>query len=159
MVYVQVDFERDPFGAALQRAGFNPSRPTLFILEGVLMYLQPSAVEAAFSYISTCAPGTFVAANFLGEELKAAPGVAGARRRFAEQSGEPFKTFCPAGAAATNKWLQELHPRMKLLHHVPAKDIDEHVLGRAAARAHPGAPRLAVTPPGGYHLALLRVSP
>jgi methyltransferase (TIGR00027 family) len=50
--FVPVDFERDDLDAELARAGHDPARPTTWIWEGVVMYLEPAAVEATLTIVA-----------------------------------------------------------------------------------------------------------
>ena len=59
VVYVGVDFERDDLGRELVAAGFDPSRPTVFVWEGVTNYLTPDAVDATLATVrALAAPGS-----------------------------------------------------------------------------------------------------
>src|SRR5262245_15145250 len=49
--YVAVDFERDRLDDALAAAGHDPSRPTTWIWEGVVMYLTPSDIAATLAVV------------------------------------------------------------------------------------------------------------
>lgn len=49
--HVAVNFERDSLDDALEQAGHDQARPTTFIWEGVVMYLDPKDVEATLSVI------------------------------------------------------------------------------------------------------------
>lgn len=44
--FVPVDFTRDDLEVSLQAAGHDPSRPTTWLWEGVVMYLTPAEVES-----------------------------------------------------------------------------------------------------------------
>jgi methyltransferase (TIGR00027 family) len=55
VVFVPVDFDREPIASKLDAAGFDRDARSLFILEGLLMYLQPESVEAAFRTIQAFA--------------------------------------------------------------------------------------------------------
>ena len=46
VIYVPVDFETDNFGERLLEQGYDRSQKTLFILEGLIMYIPPEAVDA-----------------------------------------------------------------------------------------------------------------
>ena len=48
LVFVPIDFEREPIRVGLEKAGFDKEKRSLFILEGVLMYLQPESVHETF---------------------------------------------------------------------------------------------------------------
>lgn len=49
---VVIDFERDDLEQVLARAGHDASRPTLWIWEGVTMYLTDAAIEGTLAAIS-----------------------------------------------------------------------------------------------------------
>ena len=51
LVYVPADFELDDIGTLLDRAGFRKDRKTLFLLEGVTMYLGWRSVEETLAVI------------------------------------------------------------------------------------------------------------
>lgn len=58
-VRVEIDFETQALEDALPAAGFEPSRPTCFVWEGVSMYLTRSAVKATLDAVWTLGgPGT-----------------------------------------------------------------------------------------------------
>jgi methyltransferase (TIGR00027 family) len=50
--FVSVDFERDKLDDALAAAGHDPSRPTTWIWEGVVMYLSLADIEASLQVIA-----------------------------------------------------------------------------------------------------------
>ncbi len=50
--FVPVDFERDDLGERLADAGHDPARPTVWIWEGVTMYLQPEAMDATIGEVA-----------------------------------------------------------------------------------------------------------
>jgi methyltransferase (TIGR00027 family) len=57
--FVPVDFERDDLNASLDAAGHDITRPTTWIWEGVVMYLDLPAIEASLSIIAgRSAPGS-----------------------------------------------------------------------------------------------------
>jgi methyltransferase (TIGR00027 family) len=51
VTYVPTDLEVDEFGQRLLERGYNKSLKTLFIMEGILMYLSPEIVEEILSFI------------------------------------------------------------------------------------------------------------
>ena len=51
VTYVPTDLEVDKFGQRLLESGYNKSLKTLFIMEGILMYLSPEIVEEILSFI------------------------------------------------------------------------------------------------------------
>jgi methyltransferase (TIGR00027 family) len=51
LVFVPIDFDRESLTLKLDQAGFKRDARSLFILEGVLMYLQPQSVDQTFRTI------------------------------------------------------------------------------------------------------------
>ncbi len=51
LVFIPINFNEDSLENKLKLNGFDWNIPTLFLLEGVLMYLQPAAVDFTFSTI------------------------------------------------------------------------------------------------------------
>ncbi|MUL48577.1 class I SAM-dependent methyltransferase [Mycobacterium sp. CBMA293] len=59
---------RDDWVKALKDSGFDPSAPTAWIAEGLLIYLPPEAQDALFDNITALsAPGSFVACEQIGD--------------------------------------------------------------------------------------------
>ena len=57
--FVPVDFTRDRLGDALGAAGHDPTQPTTWIWEGVVMYLTPEEVETTLAaLLPRSAPGS-----------------------------------------------------------------------------------------------------
>jgi methyltransferase (TIGR00027 family) len=55
LTYIAIDFEKEKLAEKLDAAGFQKNRADLFILEGLLMYLQPDAVRSTLQIISAYA--------------------------------------------------------------------------------------------------------
>lgn len=94
LVYVPIDFERQNLKEELERAGFQNGLTTLFVLEGLTMYLQPESVDGAFRVIAECAgPGSqlvfdhIYASVLRGENLYEGEG---ALTRGVTENGERF---------------------------------------------------------------------
>lgn len=67
---IGVDFEVDDLAAALAVAGFDSTRPALFVWEAVTQYLREEAVRATLAFSAKAATGsrlvfTYVRADFL----------------------------------------------------------------------------------------------
>lgn len=61
LVFLPIDFDRDSLPQRLEQAGFAKGRPSLFLLEGLTMYLQPESAEDTFRVIAEFAgPGSRV---------------------------------------------------------------------------------------------------
>jgi methyltransferase (TIGR00027 family) len=65
LTYVPVDFETESVGERLVQAGFAKGRPTLFLLEGLTMYLEPRTVDETFGLIAESAgPGSVLVFDY-----------------------------------------------------------------------------------------------
>jgi methyltransferase (TIGR00027 family) len=91
--YVAVDFLRDDVGAALEAAGWQPRRRSVFIWEGVTSYLNEPAVTSVLRWIATTAAGTRVVFTYLhGGLFDGSAQFDGAERSVARvrRVGEPW---------------------------------------------------------------------
>jgi methyltransferase (TIGR00027 family) len=52
LTFVPIDFNKDNLAEKIEQAGFITGRKTLFIMEGVTMYLSAEAVDSTFHFIS-----------------------------------------------------------------------------------------------------------
>jgi len=63
--FVAIDFEREALGAVLERAGHDPSSPTCWIWEGVVMYLTRDAMRSTLAGIADrSAAGSTLIVNY-----------------------------------------------------------------------------------------------
>lgn len=70
VVFVPIDFDRESLPVKLDQAGFKSGEKTLFILEGVLEYLEPESVDQTFRTIQELAgPGSEVVFNYIYESV------------------------------------------------------------------------------------------
>ena len=62
--FVRADFDREDWLDKLLASGFDPNHKSLFIWEGVTMYLTSAGVEATLRKIGGCARGSLVAFDY-----------------------------------------------------------------------------------------------
>lgn len=55
--YVKINFMKERLSEELLRAGFECSRPAVFLWEGVTNYLTAATVDAVLRYVASCCPG------------------------------------------------------------------------------------------------------
>jgi methyltransferase (TIGR00027 family) len=55
LVFVPIDFNKETLQNKLSQAGFASGKKTLYLLEGVTMYLPPQAIEGTFRFIADSA--------------------------------------------------------------------------------------------------------
>jgi len=95
--FVEADFTRDPVAERLREAGLDPARPSLFLLEGVAVYLELAVLEAVLSQFRQVAP----AGSRLAISVSlSSPGQARTRFRDTVASlGEPARSTLEADEA------------------------------------------------------------
>jgi methyltransferase (TIGR00027 family) len=101
VVYVPIDFESEDLGDRLLANGYSPAKKTLFLLEGLIMYLPPEAVDETLAFIRNhSGPGSEALFDYY--PLSAVDGtdtrpIAANIRYFTRQQGEPLKSGIPDG--------------------------------------------------------------
>src|SRR5262245_7653051 len=90
--FVPVDFTRDRLDDALAAAGHDPTRPTTWIWEGVVMYLSQADIEATLAVIARrSAPGSRLVLLYLRPAL-----ISWFVGFIVRRAGEPFRSsFSP----------------------------------------------------------------
>jgi methyltransferase (TIGR00027 family) len=68
VTFVPANFETQDWLGCLTAAGFDPGERTLFLWEGVTMYLDRAAVEDTLRKIASTAPGSVVAFDYFTTE-------------------------------------------------------------------------------------------
>lgn len=66
LTYVAIDFRHDKLADVLAAAGYDSSKKTFFIWEGVTMYLPEPAVEETLRWVAAQAPGSTIIFDFVG---------------------------------------------------------------------------------------------
>lgn len=92
VTFVSADFEKEDWLARLTNAGFDPTQPALFLLEGVIPYLDREAVEDTLRKIASTARGSIVAFDYFTTETLESNSLYWRYGRSAvKAAGEPFK--------------------------------------------------------------------
>ncbi len=102
VTFVPADFEKQDWLAGLTAAGFDPGERTLFLWEGVTMYLDREAVEDTLRKIASTAHGSVVAFDYFTTEAlesralywrygRAATNAAGETLKFGVESTPPSR--------------------------------------------------------------------
>jgi methyltransferase (TIGR00027 family) len=66
LVFVSIDFNKEQIFEVLTRAGYREGQKSLFIWEGVSMYLSPPTVDGVLDFIcSRSAPGSLLAFDYI----------------------------------------------------------------------------------------------
>ena len=95
VVYVPVVFGSDRLDQKLIESGYNPELKTLFVVEGLLMYIPPPAVDGLLSFVVNATGGgsAFVADYFTTAVIDGTSTLpeAWALRQFVESEGAPLQ--------------------------------------------------------------------
>jgi methyltransferase (TIGR00027 family) len=91
VAYVPVDFERETLEQRLVENGYDPGLRTMFIWEGVVMYLPPESVDETLAFITeNSGVGSSVIFDYIYESLISSTDEdAKAWRAYLERIGEP----------------------------------------------------------------------
>src|SRR5450755_806398 len=95
------DFRRDDVAAVLAGCGHDAGQPTLFLCEGLLIYLEQPTLARLLSGLASCAaPGSTLTASLAvhDESLPTEPVVAAANARRRAGRTEPWRTILPERA-------------------------------------------------------------
>jgi len=98
-VLAAADFTSDDVAAVLTESGHAPALPTLFLAEGLLVYLdQPTTVRFLASVRRAAAAGSLLAASLAthADGLDSAAVVARGNARRRTAGAEPWRTILPA---------------------------------------------------------------
>lgn len=134
------DFEHRPLAelaACLRAEGHDAAAPTITILEGVLMFLSPSALDATFDGIAGhSTPGSPFAMTYMDPAIFADKSLGFVRRRTVVRlMGEPFRScFEPRDVPP---WLAARGFRLE--HDESAMQAGARLLGPTAASSRNGA--------------------
>src|SRR6185437_11714359 len=97
--FVEADFTQDPVADRLRQAGLDPGVPSLFLLEGVAVYLEAAVLENVLDqFRQVAAPGSQLAISVSGS--RAAGDGSRSRARFqaaVAAMGEPVRSTFEAG--------------------------------------------------------------
>ena len=91
--FVSVDFERESLGEKLAAAGHAADVPTVWIWEGVTMYLAREALRGTLAIVAArSAPRSTLCVTYLApDEVSFGPVVLGLAGAFLRAFGEPFR--------------------------------------------------------------------
>lgn len=129
--FVETDFRLSQLGPALAAAGYDPTRPTLFLWEGVTNYLDPDTVAGTLRWCGRAAPGSRLIFTYVDDQLFTNP---------AQYVGvDRLRTTLRRSGEDLSSGLAPAHLRAYLGEHgldldadVGASEYREHYLGEAA---------------------------
>lgn len=135
LVFVPLDLNRQSLAQALTEAGYRPGLKTLFLLEGLIMYLTDRAVEDNFAFFSeTSGPGGRIAFDYVLAEAIADPSDyfgAEAIINRVTKAGEPWRYFLDRSGLEN---LLRAH-RFRLLESASAEELEKRWFSDHRGRA------------------------
>jgi|GEM_PF-6029703 len=91
VILIPIDFTKDDLGQCLDRAGLDKNRKTVWIWEGVVMYLTPDQIRHTMQCIAArSSPDSILALSYLPHSLRVGSYLL-------SLIGEPILTVTPAG--------------------------------------------------------------
>lgn len=107
------DLSHDEWLTALKSAGHSSSRPTVWVLEGLLMYLKAEQVASLFQLMAgVSAPGSVAIFMSMTEEL-----IDDVKKRGGLDSKRLSSTWtfgCPSNPIETEKWMADFGWKLEL---------------------------------------------
>jgi methyltransferase (TIGR00027 family) len=105
VIYAPVDFETDNLGERLVEKGYDRSLKTLFLMEGLIMYIPPESVDETLSFIvENSGKGSIILFDYYPEsvidgtcKLKVGKNILD----YTKQQGEPLKFGIKEGTVET----------------------------------------------------------
>jgi methyltransferase (TIGR00027 family) len=95
--FVAVDFDKDQMPEVLGTNGYDPRLRTLFVWQGVIMYLTAAGVDATLEFVAgQSAPGSLLIFDYFESEILTSPDAAKIRKTL-ERMGEPITFSLPRG--------------------------------------------------------------
>jgi methyltransferase (TIGR00027 family) len=90
VTYAPIDFTKDDLGTVLKQAGYDTTKKTVFVWEGVTVYIPESAVTGTLRFVaSNSAPGSRIVFDYFLESAFKTPGIVALNKRLTAL-GEPF---------------------------------------------------------------------
>jgi methyltransferase (TIGR00027 family) len=132
VVYAEIDFKRETLHDVLGRAGYDPKRKTVFIWEGVSMYIAEDAVRTTLKTIATwSAPGSILLMDFaeqaLLDVLRKFPDAP--QNRFTSKWHEPWIFGVPDGLE--REFFRQCGLEMREMMMLAGKKMSQRYLTRA----------------------------
>jgi methyltransferase (TIGR00027 family) len=132
VVFAEIDFKHETLGEVLERAGYQRSRKTFFVWEGVSMYIAEDAVRGTLKTIaSSAAPGSTLVMDFaeqaLLDVLRKFPEAP--QNRFTSKWHEPWIFGLPDGKE--REFFRECGLEMREMMMLAGKAVAQRYLTRA----------------------------
>jgi methyltransferase (TIGR00027 family) len=90
VTYVPIDFTKEDLATVLRQAGYDTTRKTAFVWEGVTFYIPEAAVNGTLRFVaSNSAPGSRIVFDYFLASALRTPGIAALNKRLTAL-GEPF---------------------------------------------------------------------
>jgi methyltransferase (TIGR00027 family) len=125
LIFISIDFDKDSLPMKLNEAGFYKHRQCLFILEGLMMYLQPESVAETFRTIQDYAgKGSCVVFDYIYASVLRKEGIYyGEEGIWKTVSGAGEQWHFGIEKGQVDRFLAQY--AMQLIDHKDAKDLEK----------------------------------
>jgi methyltransferase (TIGR00027 family) len=125
LIFISIDFDKDSLPMKLNEAGFYKHRQCLFILEGLMMYLQPESVAETFRTIQDYAgKGSCVVFDYIYASVLRKEGIYyGEEGIWKTVSGAGEQWHFGIEKGQVDRFLAQY--AMQLIDHKDAKDLEQ----------------------------------
>ena len=90
VVYAPIDFTKDDLATVLRQAGYDTTKKTVFVWEGVTFYIPETAVNGTLAFVAShSAPGSRIVFDYFLASAFKSPSIAALNKRLTAM-GEPF---------------------------------------------------------------------
>jgi methyltransferase (TIGR00027 family) len=69
VTFVPIDFDKESLEEVFSRTAFDPSKPSLFVWEGVTQYLSEQAVRRTLAFVGASAPGSVLVFTYVLQSM------------------------------------------------------------------------------------------
>ena len=67
--FLPIDFDKESLEAVFSGTAFDPSKPSVFVWEGVTQYLTEEAVRQTLAFVGTSAPGSILVFTYVLQSI------------------------------------------------------------------------------------------
>jgi methyltransferase (TIGR00027 family) len=124
LTFIAIDFDKECLSVKLNKVGFCMHRRSLFILEGLVMYLQPESMDATFQIICNFAgKGSWVVFDYIYASVLRKEGIYNGETQIVQTlSGAGEQWYFGIEKGQIEPFLARY--AMQLIDHKDAKDLE-----------------------------------
>lgn len=131
VTFIGIDFDKESLPVKLDEAGFRKQQRSLFVLEGLLMYLQPESVQATFQTIQNYAgKSSWVVFDYVHASVLRKEGIYYGESEIVETVSSAGEQWCfGIERGEVEQFLSAYE--LKLINHKDAKELEKEYFSDA----------------------------